>query len=159
MDKYNIIDLNRESINWLEEASICRFQLVIWKMLLTCLSYLSHFGAILGMASFTCCWRDLTVDGSTYGPSFMVFSKSASTLSWRLTVFSEFKKISYKKCIKYGGRIAGPVDGKWVLTADGSILDTKQLVLVVVLDGWVGISVSWQEWKLVWQVFRRHFRW
>ena len=47
----------------------------------TCLSYLSHFGAIFGMPSLTCSFREVTVDGSMYGPSFIVLSKSPSTLS------------------------------------------------------------------------------
>ena len=66
------------------------------KELHTCLSYLSHFGAIAGMASFACCFLEGAVDGSIYGPSFIVLRRSGSTFSCKFTVFSEFKKISYK---------------------------------------------------------------
>jgi hypothetical protein len=44
-----------------------------------------------------------------------------------------------------------------LLTTYRSILDSEQLGFVVSCDGWIGVSVSWKEWELVWHVICLHF--
>jgi hypothetical protein len=43
------------------------------------------------------------------------------------------------------------------LTCNSSISDSEQLGFVVSSDGWIGVGVSWKEWKLVWHVIGLHF--
>ena len=55
------------------------------------------------------------------------------------------QKISYK--ISQTNKLVSKA-----LTCDGSVFDTEKLGFVVSVDGWVGVGVSWEEWKLVWEI-------
>lgn len=110
------------------------------KMRLTCLSYFNHLGAILGMASFSASLLTGIPVSMEATPSFIDLSKSGSTFSWRLTVFS-----------------VGVISFKNILTCLNVVFDAKELRFVVASDCWVGIRVSWKEGQLVGHIVGLHF--
>ena len=82
-------------------------------------------------------------------PWVMEAMRSGLTFSCKFTVFSIDSKISYK--ISQTNKLVSKA-----LTCDGSIFDTEKLGFVVSVDGWVGVGVSWEEWKLVRQIIGLH---
>ena len=110
-------------------------------MALTCLSCLSHLGAIFGIASFSWVGRAGTLVLDIVAPILMESNISWLMGSVRLLVCSK----QYEELVKHE-----------VLTTNGAILNAQKLGLVVTCDRRVGEGVTRKHGKLSGEVSRLH---